>query len=89
MKFRNFSLLHNDHQVPDGLVAKALRMIKSDAKKGAHLVDFGKVVDLSNLVEVSKDDECYEKVRSNRPYPSRFVKNRLPRRTYQYPEKNK
>lgn len=78
MKFKKFSLTHRDHQVPNNLLAKALHMIDSSEKEGSHVIDFGKIVGFSDLVPVDDDDEFYEMVRGNRPYPSRFVKNKLP-----------
>lgn len=78
MEFRRFTLTHGDHQVPKGLLAKALHLIDSSEKKGRHVVDFGKIVGFSDLVPVTDDDEFYEMVRGDRPYPSRFVKNKLP-----------
>lgn len=78
MKFKRFSVTHGDHQVPYGLLKKALHMIDSTEKKGRNIVDFGNIVGFSDVVPVSDDDEFYEMVRGNRPYPSRFVKNKLP-----------
>ena len=78
MKFKRFSLTHSDHQVPFGLLAKALHMIDSTERQGRHVVDFGETVGFSDVVPVDEDDEFYEMVRGNRPYPSRFVKNKLP-----------
>ncbi|MDE6423316.1 MAG: hypothetical protein K2K95_07840 [Muribaculaceae bacterium] len=78
MEFKSFSLKHRDHQVPRGLLREALLRIKSDAKEGQHVVDFGRVIGFSELVPVTEDEEFYEMVRDDRPYPSRFVKNRLP-----------
>lgn len=78
MEFKSFSVQHKDHQVPRGLLKEALRRIVSDEPQGQHVVDFGKVIGFSELVPVSEDEEFYEMVRGGRPYPSRFVKNRLP-----------
>ncbi len=78
MEFRRFTVTHSDHQVPNGLLAKALHMIDSDEKKGRHVVNFGNIVGFSDLVPVADDDEFYEMVRGNRPYASRFVKNKFP-----------
>lgn len=78
MEFKDISIQHKDHQVPRGLLKEALRRIVSDEPEGQHVVDFGKVIGFSELVPVSEDEEFYEMVRGGRPYPSRFVKNRLP-----------
>ncbi len=78
MRFKRFSLKHRDHQVPNGLLAEALRRIESEEVSGQHIVEFGKVIGFSELVPVSEDEEFYEMVRGTRPYASRFVKNRLP-----------
>lgn len=78
MEFKSFSLTHKDHQVSRGLLNKALKMIDSDEKSGQHVVDFGRIVGFSDLVEVNDDDEFFLMVRGDRPYMSRFVKNRLP-----------
>ncbi len=78
MIFKRFSLTHSDHQVPFGLLRQALRMIESTDKEGRDVIDFGKIVGFSDVVPVSDDDEFYEMVRGDRPYPSRFVKNKLP-----------
>ncbi len=78
MTFKSFSLKYKSHQVPRGLLRQALTLIDSEADKGQHIVDFGRVIGFSELVPVTEDEEFYEMVRDNRPYPSRFVKNRLP-----------
>ena len=78
MNFKNIRLTHSDHQVPYSLLKRALQMIDSSDKKGQHVVDFKETVGFNDLVCVTDDDEFYEKVRGNRPYPSRFVKNKLP-----------
>ncbi len=78
MDFKRFILVHRDHQVKNGLLAKALHMIVSDEKEGKNIIDFGNPIGFSELVPVAGDEEFYEQVRGNRPYPSRFVKNRLP-----------
>ena len=78
MLVKSINIVHNDHDVPFGLIWKALRMIVSEDKSGCHVIDFGRVIGFNDLVEVSEDDEFYEKIRSNRTYPSRFVKNKLP-----------
>lgn len=78
MEFKSFSVQHKDHQVPRGLLKEALCRIVSDEPQGQHVIDFGKVIGFSELVPVSEEEEFYEMVRGGRPYPSRFVKNRLP-----------
>lgn len=78
MKFKRFSLVHADHQVPYGLLKKALKMIDSEEKKGSHVVDFGEIVGFSEVVTVSEEDEFFEMKRGDRPYLSRYVKNKLP-----------
>ena len=68
----------NIHDVPFGLIWKALSMIDSEEQSGSHVVDFGRVIGFNELVEVSEDDDFYEKTRGIRTYPSRFVKDKFP-----------
>lgn len=78
MKFKHFSIIHNDHDVPRWLIRQALSQIEGKGRNGQNVVEFSHVIGYNNLVEVNEDDEFYEAQRGDRPYPSRFVKNRLP-----------
>ena len=78
MQFKKAYIIHNDHDVPYHLVCRALKRINSTEIRGEHIVDFSKIVGYSNLVEVVDGDVFYEEARGNRPYVSRFVKNKLP-----------
>lgn len=81
MNFKKFVVVHNDHDVSRGLIFAALRKIKSENRKGENVVEFDREIGFNNLVEVSEDEDFYEEIRGNRPYPSRFVRNRLPEAT--------
>ena len=81
MDFKRFVVLHNDHDVPRGIIFASLKMIESQRRKGENVVEFDREIGFNNLVEVSDDEEFYEEVRGNRPYASRFVRNRLPEAT--------
>lgn len=78
MNFKRISIVHNDHDVPKWLIKQALSKIEEGRRKGQDVIEFGKVIGFNNLVEVSDDEEFFELIRGDRPYPSRFVKNRLP-----------
>lgn len=79
MDFKRISIVHNDHGVPKWLIKQALSQIEEGRRKGQDVIEFGKVIGFNNLVEVNDDDEeFYESVRGDRPYPSRFIKDRLP-----------
>lgn len=76
--FKRIYIIHNDHDVQYRLIREALSRIDSTELRGQSIIDFGKVIGYSNLVEVTEDEAFYYEVRGNRPYPSRFVLNRLP-----------
>lgn len=78
MKFKYFTIIHNDHDVPRGLLREALSRIDDQERKGQNVIEFNKIIGFNELVEVSDDDDFFESYRGDRPYPSRFVKNRLP-----------
>lgn len=78
MNFKRFSVVHSDHGVSRKLIADGLRRIESDHQKGQHVIEFNRFIGFSNLVEVSENDKFYEVRRGNRPYTSRFVRNRQP-----------
>lgn len=81
MEFKKFRIIHNDHDVPAGIIFSALKKINSENWKGENIVEFNRPIGFNNLVEVSDDEEFYEEIRGDRSYPSRFVKNRLPEPT--------
>lgn len=78
MKFSRFTVLHCDHDVPRGLIRAGLIKIESEGREGQHVIEFNRVIGFNELVEVTDDDEFYEARRGDRPYLSRFVRNRLP-----------
>lgn len=78
MEFKSFTVLHCDHDVPFGLIRTALTMIDCKLKRGQHIVEFNRIIGFNELVEVTEEEEFYEARRGDRPYMSRFVKNRLP-----------
>lgn len=78
MEFKRFSIIHNDHNVPRWMIKRALAQIDESGREGQNVVEFNKTIGFNDLVEVSDDDDFFEQIRGNRPYPSRFVKNRLP-----------
>ena len=79
MDFKRIIIVHNDHDVQRWLIQQALSRIEGVELKGQNVVEFGKVIGFNNLVEVNDEDtEFFECIRGDRPYPSRFVKNRLP-----------
>lgn len=81
MDFQKFTVLHNDHGVSSELIREALSRIGSKGHSGQHVVEFNRMIGFNNLVEVYPNEEFYELIRGNRPYASRFVRNRLPEPT--------
>ena len=79
MNVKKIKVIHNDHDVPHKLIYEALKRIESEEKSGTHIVEFNRQIGFNDLVEVNENDEFFEKVRGDRPYPSRFVKNKFPK----------
>lgn len=73
------NIIHGDHKVPFYLIKEAVDLISfNPASEGKTLIEYSKIIGYSNLVKVFDNDVFYEKRRGQRPYKSRFVRNRLP-----------
>lgn len=73
--------LHDDHGVPQSLLNIAVNILNWKTPEegfGRTIIEFDKVIGSDELVEVTENDDFYEKRRGNRPYMSRFVKGKSP-----------